>query len=283
MGEEKEEEKAKTRRVFLASALQFSAGTGAALLVSPARGDAASLPPGESVSDGVGQTLRKAGAKIPGMGPPDVTYPDAMLGRWKVRRLLADVSFPNGEAASASRLAQQMLDQKGTVDVFTARFIQGKGGVVSDRDFNLKGLAKASENADVAVQWKSSNPNVLTVSYPIGTLRETKVTKRATTLDAQAQAVEWSEFSRIADLSTGGALEGRGEVPNISARWVRSRFKVIDDLHAEALTLEYVLPGASSDPSAASMKLKYRLMYERSPAAGTAESDDEEEGNGDDE
>ena len=62
---------------------------------------------------------------------------------------------------------------------------------------------------------KVSNPNVLTVSYPTGELREIKVTKRATTLDAKAQAAEWSEYSRIAERA---ALEGRGDVPDISAR-----------------------------------------------------------------
>ena len=46
-----------------------------------------------------------------------------------------------------------------------------------------------------------------------------QVTKRATNLDPKAKAVEWSEYSRIADLSTGGALEGRGSIPEISARF----------------------------------------------------------------
>ena len=35
-----------------------------------------------------------------------------------------------------------------------------------------------------------------------------QVTKRATTLDREAQTLEWSEYSRIADLASG-ALEGR--------------------------------------------------------------------------
>jgi len=148
--------------------------TGACLIFSGSSRSSALLPPGESAADGVGQNLRKVAASIPGMGPPDVAYPESMLGRWRVRRSLADVTFPNGEAAAETDVAQ-MLGRKGTVDSFTVRFIQGKGGVVSDRDFNTRALTRASEGADVAVQWKSSNPNVLTVSYPSGMLRETKV------------------------------------------------------------------------------------------------------------
>jgi hypothetical protein len=111
------------------------------------------------------------------------------------------------------------------------------------------------------------------------------VTKRATTLDSEAQTLEWSEYSRIADL-TSGALEGRGGVPSISARWVRSRFRVVSPSRAEALTLEYFLPTGSADPAAATMKLKYRLLFERetgAPAARARAISAADEGNGEEE
>ncbi|MGB1594409.1 MAG: hypothetical protein ACPIOQ_16765 [Promethearchaeia archaeon] len=47
---------------------------------------------------------------------------------------------------------------------------------------------------------------------------------------------------------------------------MRSRFKVVDSQHAEALLLEYVLPSNSPDPSMATIKLKYRLFYSKKPA-----------------
>ena len=37
----------------------------------------------------VGEKVRKAGARLPGMGQPDVTYPAAFAGRWKATRSLA--------------------------------------------------------------------------------------------------------------------------------------------------------------------------------------------------
>ena len=208
------------RRDFLVRGAQL--GAGCALSLQPTRARAAPLP-GESATDDVSQNLRKAAAKIPGMGPPDVAYPEVMLGRWEVRRVLADVDFPRGQQSADAALAEAMLERIGTTEAFSSRFIPGKNGVVADREYNIRSLVRASEGADVTAQWKASNPNVLTVSYPTGELREIKVTKRATTLDAKAQAAEWSEYSRIALLTTSGALEGRGDVPDISARCWRVR------------------------------------------------------------
>ena len=105
-----------------------------------------------------------------------------------------------------------------------------------------------------------------------------QVTKRATTLDSTAKTLEWSEYSRLADLSSGGALEGRGGVPEISARWTRARFRMdTDATRAEALTLEYFLPPGNPDPAAATMKLKYRTLFQREGAARAASAREEEE------
>ena len=112
---------------------------------------------------------------MPGMGPPDVVYPAGVLGRWRVQRVLADVEFPQGEAQADAGIAGAMVARKGRTDAFAVRFIAGKGGVVADREFNTRSVTSASEGADVSVQWKATNPNVLTVQYPDGQLRETKV------------------------------------------------------------------------------------------------------------
>ena len=217
------------RRDFLVRGAQL--GAGCALSLQPTRARAAPLP-GESATDDMSQSLRKAAAKIPGMGPPDVAYPEVMLGRWEVRRVLADVDFPRGQQSADTALAEAMLERIGSTETFSSRFIPGKNGVVADREYNIRSLVRASEGADVTAQWKVSNPNVLTVSYPTGELREIKVTKRATTLDAKAQAAEWSEYLRIALLTAGGALEGRGDVPDISARCWRVRTVLVSMLRS---------------------------------------------------
>ena len=155
----------------------FFAGGAALLLGDVPIVRAAVLPPGESVSEGVAQNVRKAASSIPGMGPPDVGFPAGMLGRWSVRRLLVDVEFPQGEASpEEDPTASQLLQRKGAIEQFNARFIQGKGGlIVADRDYNARSIAKSTEGTSVEVQWKATNPNVLTMSYPNGLLREVKV------------------------------------------------------------------------------------------------------------
>ena len=67
-------------------------------------------------------------------------------------------------------------------------------------------------------------------------------------------------------------------MPDISARWVRSRFKMVDDAHAEALTLEYFLPSGNPDPASATIKVKYRYIFEREVGAvvGAAETEEGE-------
>ena len=157
------------RNVLVGTAAAFATGR-----FAPAA-DAAQLPPGETQADGVGERVRKAASKMPGMGPPDVVYPDGVLGRWRVQRVLADVDFPQGTSKADARLAEAMLARRGRADAFAVRFITGKGGVVADREFNMRSLAAASEGVGVDVQWKPSNPNLLTVQYPDGQLRETKV------------------------------------------------------------------------------------------------------------
>ena len=169
-----EEGKRRGRRAGLKQLLQLSASS-AALLGIEANAHAANLPVGESEADAVGEKVRKAASKIPGLGPPDVVYPDDMLGRWRVQRVLADVEFPKGEAQADAGIAEEMQARKGRTENFEARFISGKGGTVADREFNTRSAIRATEGADVTVQWKATNPNVLTVAYPNGVLRETKV------------------------------------------------------------------------------------------------------------
>jgi hypothetical protein len=168
---------ARARAEALCSRRNMIVGTAAALLTfAPAKAaDSAQLLPGETQADGVGERVRQAASKMPGMGPPDVVYPDGVIGRWRVQRVLADVDFPQGTAKADAQLAEAMLARMGRADAFEVRFIKGKGGVVADREFNMRSLTAASEGAGVAVQWKASNPNVLTVQYPDGQIRETKV------------------------------------------------------------------------------------------------------------
>ncbi|KAJ1490935.1 hypothetical protein T484DRAFT_1776267 [Baffinella frigidus] len=109
----------------------------------------------------------------------------------------------------------------------------------------------------VDAQWRASNPNVLTLTYPTGGVTEVKVTKRSVTMADDARGVEFSEYSRVAAADLGG-------VPEIGAKWVRGKFRLEEgDSKALGIVLEYVLPGDRPDPKYATMKLKYRISLSK--------------------
>lgn len=143
------------------------------------------LPPPET-------TLRRASAKIPGFGAPDVYYPVQWQGTWKMRR---EVSFggtlnnPQNEEESAPILLLE----------YPVRFLLfDEDIVIADRAFNQVNLENAIAMTDTTVrssQWSSSNPNVLRIEYNNGKTKEIKVTKRAT--ERTESTVFSSEFQLV--------------------------------------------------------------------------------------
>jgi hypothetical protein len=80
------------------------------------------------------EEVRKAASLIPGYGPPDLAYPAAFRGRWRVRSRMTDVKTPLGEEnAPADQLqaARKLLAAKAPLE-YEARFLEaeGNGGIV---------------------------------------------------------------------------------------------------------------------------------------------------------
>ena len=80
------------------------------------------------------EEVRKAASLIPGYGPPDLAYPAAFRGRWRVRSRVTDVKTPLGEEnAPADQLqaARQLLAAEAPLE-YEARFLEaeGNGGIV---------------------------------------------------------------------------------------------------------------------------------------------------------
>jgi hypothetical protein len=80
------------------------------------------------------EEVRKAASLIPGYGPPDLAYPAAFRGRWRVRSRMTDVKTPLGEEnAPADQLqaARKLLAAEAPLE-YEARFLEaeGNGGIV---------------------------------------------------------------------------------------------------------------------------------------------------------
>jgi hypothetical protein len=185
-----------------------------------------------------GEAVRRAAANIPGYGPTDVFYPPFLVGNWKMNR---EVDFGNGR--DPLRLS------------YTIRFIPSiqEDAVVADRGFNQAQLEQAilqtvrgadegtSSVRRSSYEWVPTNPNDLRVVLADGTRKEIKVTKRAT--ERTDTTVSSSEFQRITQEVPGG-------IPDISARRVVTKWKVVDDNTLEGLEIMYKVGGG--DPMAAS-------------------------------
>jgi len=181
--------------------------------------------PRRALAGGV-EEVRKAASILPGYGPPDVDYPAAFRGRWKVTRSVVDVQTPLGEkAAPADALGRTRAALAQGPVTFEQRFIADPNGVIADRAFNAERRTAAlsgSATSDLEARWDPSNPNVLTLATRSrGSLVETKVTKRSFESPYDG-AFGTSEYARIADAGSEGVLGG---VPSILASRVQVRYR----------------------------------------------------------
>jgi hypothetical protein len=198
------------------------------------------------------EAIRRSAANIPGYGQTDVFYPSSLAGSWTMTR---DVER---EGREPLRLT------------YSFRFVQSieDDGVVADRGFNQAELEKAilravkgndESGAVRSYEWARTNPNDLRLVFSDGFKKEIKVTKRAT--ERSDTTVSSSEFQRLTQEDTKG-------IPQISARRVLTKWKVLNDITVEGLEIVYSMPGG--DPmtagvaTAPSVLSKSRLSLKRS-------------------
>lgn len=219
-----------TRRNFLFSSSMLALGGSVILLpVDPCQA-AAPLDAGEAI--------RRSAANIPGYGQTDVFFPLSLAGNWKMTR---EVDFGNGR--DPLRLS------------YPFRFIRSieDEAVVADRGVNQAELEKAVLRALVgkdddaagssvrSYEWVQTNPNDIRVVLADGTRKEIKTTKRST--ERTDSTVSSSEFQRITQ-------EGQRGIPDISARRVMTKWKIVDDNTLEGVEIIYSMAGG--DPMSAS-------------------------------
>jgi hypothetical protein len=184
-----------------------------------------------------GEAIRRSAANVPGYGQTDVFFPVSLAGKWKMTR---EVDFGNGR--DPLRLS------------YPFRFIPSieDDAVVADRGINQAELEKAvqrtvmgKDDASSSVrsyEWIQTNPNDLRIVLSDGTRKEIKVTKRAT--ERTDSTVSSSEFQRITQ-------EDQRGIPDVSARRVMTKWKIVDDQTLEGLEIIYSMAGGDpmSQPS----------------------------------
>jgi hypothetical protein len=232
-----------SRRSFL-----FRSSFMAALVFLPAISSAQPCHAATSAAPlDAGEAIRRSTANIPGYGQTDVFYPSSLAGKWEMTRL---VDFGNGR--DPLRLN------------YPFRFIQSieDNAVVADRGVNQAELEKAIRRTVLAgkdtdnntdddgtsvrsYEWVPTNPNDLRLVLSDGTRKEIKVTKRAT--ERTDGTVSSSEFQRITQ-------EDQRGIPDVSARRVTTKWKLVDENTLEGLEIIYSMAGG--DPMSAASNNK---------------------------
>jgi len=169
----------------------------------------------------VGEAVRKSASNIPGYGSPDVYFPSSFSGKWMAQRTIL--------SSDDSLLAPLLpVTLKYEIRFISVDDVGNK--VIADRGFNEASYQAAvnsilRETPSLVVQsydWSSSNPNVLTVAYADGSSKETKVTKRAASIEEEEesgmQMVSCSEFRRE-------SVVGERGIPSLSATRLLAKWK----------------------------------------------------------
>ena len=186
----------------------------------------------------VGEAIRKSASIIPGLGPADIYYPDSWMGTWKISR---QVVMPDRSTEETYQLEYRVRYITSVQDAF----------VVADRCFNQAELETAirtrfqstRDEASVvrSCEWTASNPNDLRLVMGDGTRKEIKVTKRSTSDDGWSST---SEFQRV-------TVEDARFVPDISARRVLTKWRILNSTSIEGIELVYDAGITVGDPMAA--------------------------------
>jgi hypothetical protein len=186
---------------------------------------------------------------MPGYGQPDIFYPAYFQGSWRLTRTLvgytvADDATNGGsgaeDAATVRRLVAKANALQGTPLRYRVRFfMNGKGNVVADRAFNQLSFEKAraaallggggggggsgdTESEPTEIRWDPDSPNILTVSFASGLLREIKVTKRSFEEPSPGESFGSTEYVRLADTNSAGPM---GSVPTLAAARTLVRYR----------------------------------------------------------
>jgi len=250
--------------------LAFLRGAAAVLLA------AAPWAPSQPANADVTEEIRKAASLVPGYGPPDLLYPPAFRGRWRVTRTVVDVAFPLGkDKAPVAEAAIAERQAAGAPASFEVRFVETNDGaenrVVPDRAFNAEQREAALLGVpigDLEASWSANNPNVVTMrNGKTGSVVETKVTKRSVETPGVG-AFGTSEYARVADAGSSGVLGG---VPRILATRERARWRYegerparIDGLELSSLYDPTQTGFADLAGASPVMTVKARLALERS-------------------
>jgi len=213
------------------------------------------------------ESIAKMAAVLPGMGQPDVFYPQTFAGTYITIETITAVEtkvppseLPSFVQTMSKRLnsGSSQLEYLRTYSSYDDRVVLDRATSASERFTAITGNDKKSPIVAQA-KWDVTNPNILsiTTASPEGRTYAlaVKVTKRSQETNLAPNAVGYSEFSQIAE--TESESTGNSEpvaIPNIYGMRVLARYQqdvekgVVDGLERLYIYRANSLDTASEEP-----------------------------------
>ena len=209
------------------------------------------------------ESIAKMAAALPGMGQPDVFYPQTFSGKYITIETLTAVEtkVPPSELPSFVQAMEKRLNSGSSQLEYLRTYSSYDDRVVLDRATSASerftALADKDKKSPIVAQakWDVKNPNILSIitASPEGRTYAlaVKVTKRSQETNLAPNAVGYSEFSQIAETESTGYSE-----PNIYGMRVLARYQqdvekgVIDGLERLYIYRANSLDTASEEPLA---------------------------------
>eukprot|EP01035_Chromulina_nebulosa_P019474 gene19474-25356_t len=177
----------------------------------------------------VRENIARISSKIPGFGPPDVTYPFYYEGQWNTKQSFNDIVIPGNN--------KRVISFNWPIS-----YIKYENNIVLDRASTTTSEYSSLLNPvfPISSTWDPINPNVLTVNSFDGSIEEKRVTKRSVETFSPEEsgitsdrpyplALGYSEFSRIA-LTTAQGIQSA--VPQVFAVRLLARLKGLKVHHS---------------------------------------------------
>lgn len=222
-----------------------------------------------------------ANLPIPGGGSPDIYYPSAYEGKWKVFQTFTSLEFQKEEDKKAKlpRIVSLITAIPTTIE-YERIYSKYNDKIILDRSISESGRYKALNNLKIPnnrdnnnrdngfsysigllATWVPENPNILSISSSsssASSVDEIKVTKRSIeNLETKAAGAEapttigYSEYARVAE-TDGTGIEF--SIPKIFGQRILARYRISDEDKDKAIGLErlYIYDGETLDLGAKS-------------------------------
>lgn len=170
------------------------------------------------------ESIASAASILPGMGQPDIYYPESFAGRWSTNRNITQIDGSK-EAPSLAIFSSSMNPGR-TPATYETVFKEYNSRVILDRRKTClsEALAYSGDGINAIAEWQESNPNILKLVYNTGKNVVVQVSKRS----QEKEVVGYSEFGRLIESGVLDMDTTQPDTTKVFTYRILSRLKQVD-------------------------------------------------------